>query len=108
MKIIVLVFLLGMLSCSYEQVFGSDQKFNAYIEHMGLVGLPVSEATAHLAQQRFNCDPLDKRPITAPVTCGRYIVGWNLAEEVGVSLDRSPDGATVAGVRAFYEPITGP
>jgi hypothetical protein len=107
-KVTVFVLLGALITSSCVSVFGSKQKFHAYVEGLGLVGLPISEATTRLSLEGFNCDPSDKLPMTAPVVCGRYIVGWNLAEELSVSLNRSPDGATVASEAPSYLPITGP
>jgi hypothetical protein len=91
-----------------SKVFGSEQSFQAYVTRFNLVGLPSSEATLTLSRNGFNCDNYDRLPLTAPVVCGKYIVGWTLAEELTVALYRSADGSTILRVTPGYLPITGP
>ncbi len=98
----------SLIAAEKSKVFGSEQAFQAYVAHFKLVGLLSSEATLRLSRDGFSCDSYDKLPLTAPVVCGRYIVGWTLAEDLNIALHRSADGSTIVKVTPSYRPVTGP
>ena len=94
--------------CATQHVYGSKEKFEAFVANQALAGRPVADATTRLTSDGFSCKAYGLASAAQPVLCTRRIAGCLVVEEVQVMLYRSTDGAAVDKVVPGYLPVNGP